>query len=351
MNEGSSFVETFAEQARACEALGSPLYASLLRHCADDICADGPVRSVLAGHEHDPGPSALGLRLLGSVHRLVLAGELPELAAHYPSVGGDGDADAAWVALRRVLASRAEAISPLLEQAPQTNEVGRCAALLGGLLHVAARFGLPVDLHEIGSSAGLNLLAERFCYLDDHEQVLWGDPASPVRLGNAWRGQLPPVDAPLRIASRVGTDVAPLDVTTLDGQRRLLAYVWPDMTGRLARTRAAIQLAHRSPPCLERLDAAAAVERIEPVPGRAVVLWHSVMWQYLPGPTQEAVTARLDHLGAAATAEAPLVRLSMEPGRRELGRDHEFLVILQTWPGERAILGASDGHGLPVSWE
>ena len=317
----------------------------------EDIRADGPVRSVLAGHEHDPGPSALALRLLGSVHRLVLEGGLPELAAHYPSVGGDGDADAAWVALRSALDCHAAAISPLLEQAPQTNEVGRSGALLGGLLHVAARFGLPVDLHEIGSSAGLNLLADRFCYLDEREQVLWGDPASPVRLRDAWRGRLPPVDAALTIATRVGTDIAPLDPTTLDGQRRLLAYVWPDMAARLARTRAAIEVARRLPPYVERLDAAAAVERIELLPGRAVVLWHSVMWQYLPGPTQEAVTARLDHLGAAATAEAPLVRLILEPTRRAPGRDREFLVILQTWPGERRILGASDGHGVPVSWE
>lgn len=351
MSGRSSLADVFAEQARACEALGSPLYASLLGHCVEDIDAGGPIVSVLAGHEQDPGPSALALRLLGSVHRLVLDGALPELAAHYPSVGGDGDPEAAWRALHRALGTHAGSISPLMGQPPQTNEVGRSGALIGGLLHVAARFGQPVDLHEIGASAGLNLLADRFCYLDDRDRVLWGDRSSPVRLRDAWRGPRPPLDAPLAIAGRVGSDLAPLDATTDDGSRRLLAYVWPDMTERLARTRAAIELARASRPEVDRLDAAAAVDRIRLLSGRAVVLWHSVMWQYLPAATQQTVILRLERLGADATQAAPLVHLFLEPTRRAPGRDHEFLVVLRTWPGERRVIGVSVGHGLPVTWE
>ena len=36
------------------------------------------------------------LRVIGAVHKLVLSGAAPALAAHFPSVGGDGDAAAAW---------------------------------------------------------------------------------------------------------------------------------------------------------------------------------------------------------------------------------------------------------------
>ena len=86
-------VEAFEQQARACAALGSPMYAELLDRLAEDIDANGPTATVIAGHEDDPGPSALALRLLGSVHRLVLERRAGELAAYYPSVGGTWEPD------------------------------------------------------------------------------------------------------------------------------------------------------------------------------------------------------------------------------------------------------------------
>jgi hypothetical protein len=76
-------------QARACHALGSPLYSYLLERSADDAEAGGPAWSVLEGHESDPPGSALALRLMGAVHRLVLEGRAPSLAMHYPSAGGE----------------------------------------------------------------------------------------------------------------------------------------------------------------------------------------------------------------------------------------------------------------------
>ncbi|MBF4161895.1 DUF2332 family protein [Nocardioides sp. CBS4Y-1] len=80
-------VEHLRLQAIGCHELGSPMYADLLLRVADDVRAGGPAATVLAGHEDDPGPSALGLRLMGGVHALVLAREAGALAAHCPSVG------------------------------------------------------------------------------------------------------------------------------------------------------------------------------------------------------------------------------------------------------------------------
>lgn len=59
-------------QARACRALGSPLYSYLLERSAVDTQDGGQAYSVLEGHESDPPGSALALRLMGAVHRLVL---------------------------------------------------------------------------------------------------------------------------------------------------------------------------------------------------------------------------------------------------------------------------------------
>src|SRR5919199_4874772 len=82
-------------QAAACTALGSPFYATLFERAAADGGSGGAIWRLLRGHESDPPGSALALRLLGAAHRLALAGRAPGLARHYPSTGGDGDADAA----------------------------------------------------------------------------------------------------------------------------------------------------------------------------------------------------------------------------------------------------------------
>src|SRR5215210_7259838 len=107
-------------QAEACLELGSPLYAALLANVAEDVLGGGASASVLAGHEDDPRSSALPLRLLGGVHRLVLERRAPELALFYPSVGGRADAEAAWPALRAVLQQHRDELHAGLHQPPQT---------------------------------------------------------------------------------------------------------------------------------------------------------------------------------------------------------------------------------------
>ena len=343
--------DAFRQQATACASLGSPMYAGLLGRLADDIEAGGPTARVLLGHEDDPGPSALALRLLGSVHRLVLERRAGALAASYPSVGGlwrEGHGTAAFLDL---LDRDPEAVRRRLDRPPQTNEVGRAAALVGGLLHLPDSRRLPVRLFEIGSSAGLNLLADRFCYLE-RAGVQVGDPRSPVRLEPAWRGGSPEPWPDLVFEEALGCDPAPVDATTTEGRLTLTAYVWPDQRHRLERLRAALDLARQHPPVVRRQSAEELVDAVELRAGTTTVLWHSVMWQYLPLPEREHVATRVEELGEAATASSPFVHLFLEPTRRAAERDHEFLVVLTTWPGgQRRILGRAAPHGVPVTWE
>ena len=127
-----------------------------------------------------------------------------------------------------------------------------------------------------------------------------------------------PVDADLQVVERGGCDVSPVDVTTEDGRLTLTSYVWPDMTARHARLAGAISLARERPVPVERADAASYVERLTTMPGRLTVLWHSVMWQYVPVPQQERVSARLEEIGRTASdggaARAPVRRA--EPAAR-----------------------------------
>lgn len=341
----------FRDQARACARLGSPMYAELLERLADDLEAGGVTAQVLHGHENDPGPSGLALRLVGSVHRLVLSGAAPELAAYYPTVGGTWSVDGV-AAFLDLLGRRGDELRPWLDRAPQTNEVGRAAALLGGLLRLVDRWPLPVRLFEIGASGGLNLQADRFRCTDD-AGGRWGDRTSPVLLDHAWAGEPLPLKATLRIVERGGCDVSPVDVTTEEGRLTLTAYVWPDMTARHARLAGAIALARQRPVRVERADAASYVDRLELADGRLTVVWHSVMWQYVPADQRERVTARLAGLGSGASEDAPLVHLFAEPTRRTPGERHRFWVAAETWPGggERRFLAQMAPHGLPVTWE
>lgn len=343
-------VELFRKQAQACANLGSPMYAALLRRLADDLEQGGVTARVLDGHEDDPGPSALALRLLGSVHRLVLERRADDLALFYPSVGGTWDLDGGWAAFERLLATSPDDVREWLDRPPQTNEVGRAGALMGGLLRLERR--LPVRLFEVGSSGGLNLLADRFAYVDSSGAVLAGDPASAVRLEGAWQGT--PLDPwpGLEIVERVGSDVMPVDVGTTEGRLTLTAYVWPDQTARHERLRGAFAIADETPVQVRRQDAVSFAGAVELREGTTTVLWHSVMWQYLSHAEQDAVTARIEELGAAATDTAPFAHLLLEPTRRTPDSEHDFLVVLTEWPtGERRILGESSGHGIPTTWE
>jgi hypothetical protein len=344
-------VAALRTQAEACDALGSPMYGELLAALADDVAAGGPTARVLEGHEDDPGPSGLALRLAGSVHRLVLTGQAGELAAFYPTAGGAWGSEGVS-AVVDFLDRRYDDVRPLLDRAPQTNEVGRSAALLGGLIRMRARWPLPVRLFEIGASGGLNLRADRFRCTDDAGGA-WGDPQSPVALEGAWKGAALPLGQGLTVVDRGGCDVHPIDVTSEDGRLTLTSYVWPDMTERQARLAGAIELARTRPVQVEQADAASYAERLTLVPGAMTVLWHSVMWQYVPRDQQERVAARLAALGATATDDSPLVHLFAEPTRRTPGAEHELWVCAEAWPdgGERTYLGRMAPHGVPVTWE
>jgi len=344
-------VEALRAQSSACGRLGSSMYADLLARVADDVAAGGPAAEVLRGHEDDPGPSGLALRLMGSVHRLVLERRAGALGAWYPSVGGTWEAESGWAAFRELLEQQPEAVREWLDRAPQTNEVGRAAALMSGLLLLDPPGRLrPVRLVEIGSSGGLHLLADRFRYLGPDTDL--GPEDSPVVLDPAWSGPPPAATTWPDVVERVGSDLRPVDVRTPQGRLTLTACVWADQAARHERLRGALALAQQVPLAVRRCSAAELVDSLELVTGTTTVLWHSVMWQYLDPAEQDHVRARIEALGADATPDAPFAHLFLEPTRRAPQAPHEFLVVLQQWPeGRRRVLATAPAHGLPLSWE
>jgi hypothetical protein len=341
-------------QAAACTDIGSPMYGALLDFAADDFAARGVVAQLFDGWTLDPGPAVAALRMLGTVHRLALTGQAPDLARFYPSVAAEDvepfDPGAAWVAFRDVLATRLEEVRAGLASPPQTNEVGRSALLIGGLQILRSRFDLPVRLTEIGASAGLNLRPD----LVRIELPNWrsvGPTFSPVTLYDPWHGNLPPLDQPLEIVHRHGADLDPVDVTAAAGRLRLLSYVWPDQPIRINRLRGAFDLAASVPVPVVREGAVQTVSGLKPVVGSLTVVWHSVMAQYLPSVEQSALEAAFAALGAVATPEAPVARLAFEPHKFPSPAGVVFGLKLQTWPGgEVTHLASAHPHGDSVMW-
>ena len=331
----------------ACSGMGSPFYADLLERMADDVLAGGPVGRFLGDQLDTSYEEAVPLRFLGGVHRLVLSGRAPELAARFPSVGGDGDAGAAWPVLCSVLDTDADAVHDALTRPPQTNEVGRSAALVGGFLVVARDTGLPLRVLEVGSSAGLNLRFDRYWYESDGTG--YGDAASPVRFAGLWEEGQPPFGAPITIAERRGCDRDPIDARSEDGRLTLLSYVWPGQTERFTMLRAALDVARDVPVAIDRADIPDWLARRldEPAPDRATVVFHSIVWQYLTDTERATAEEALATAGQRATGDAPLAWLRLEPSA---DLTHTELRVT-TWPGgEERLLARCHYHLGPMQW-
>ncbi|WP_051516078.1 DUF2332 domain-containing protein [Candidatus Blastococcus massiliensis] len=332
----STVAEVFREHADHPAERGSPLMQALLLGAAEDWDADGITRAVLDPYADDPPGSALPLRFAAALHRLVLTGQAAELAAHYPTVGGTEAPELAWHPARRVLERETDQVRELTGLPCQTNEVGRTVPLLVGLAEVAHRTGgRPLRLLEIGASAGLNLLVDRFRFGD-----VRGPPDSPCRL------PAPGLDLDttgLRIAERAGCDRAPLDPGDEEARLRLTASVWGDQVDRFRRLRGALAVAESYRVPVEPAGAAewlthrlaATHTQDTAVP----VVWHSIVRSYVdPGEWQQ-----VEELTAGVW------RLSYEPDPGPNPRGVPLRLFCPgTDPGGEVLVHGT-GHGPPLS--
>lgn len=349
MSNSEHLLHTLRSQGRFCARSGSAMYGELFDLVAGDVESGGVFATILAGHEDASSGQAVPLRLLGGLHRMVLDGRAGQLRRWYPSAGGSWDAQRAWPEILLVAAERAVELRAALQHPPQTNEVGRSAVLIGGLLHLNGESRLPIRLFEIGTSAGLNLRADHYHYR--YAGNRWGPSDSPVLIDDAWHGQLPP-GGPLQIVERRGYDIAPIDVTESGGELTVLSYVWPDQHARLKRLRGAIAVARQVPAQVERRTAADAVTGLTLADGALTVLWHSIVWQYLSPDERATVRAGIDALAAQADTRRPLAHLTLEPARQGPEGTLKFLVRATTWPdGEERVLAECHAHGAPVHWQ
>ncbi len=327
----------FARQGPTCDALGSPFMGRLMPligerlergNAVADRILDWPGDTTAAG-------DSVPLRLAGALHALKLDGLALEEV--YPP--NDVDDDMLWHAANAALVAHETRLMTWLDSPPQTNEVRRAAVLLPALARVAEMFDQPVELLELGTSAGLNLRCDQFS-LDLPGGGL-GKPRSSVKLQPEWTGPCPAGPLP-SIAARRGVDLNPLDPLQAEDRLRLLAYVWPDQPERISRTCAAIDIAGQIPADISSGDAGQWLEQrlTQPADGVVRVVFHTVAWQYFP----DATKARA--IRAMQQTTSPLVQIGMEADDGQGAG-----ITLTTWPsGETRSLGRASFHGLWVNW-
>lgn len=322
------------------------MYAALFRELAEDYRWGGRTYALLAGRSSRPVHDAIPLRLAGAVHRVVLRGDDQRLARHYPSVGGRPGEDfpSDFIAYMR---EHLDEIESGLASQVQTNEVGRSVVPLT-VSHWLTSLGIASFDHlEIGASAGLNLNFDR--YYAGVRTLRMGDPSSSLRFDGSWFEGMP--DVPRSAASAIrrrGVDLHPIDVTRAEQELRLLSFVWPDQTDRLERLRAAIALARANPPVV---DAGSADEWLEAQLSRPrerpVVVFHSIVWQYLGASVQRRMRAALELAGSAAGPGTELVWVRMEPAGPVAD------VRASVWDGtsrQEHLLAEIGYHGQGMRW-
>jgi hypothetical protein len=338
--------DSFRTQADACATLGSALTARILRLLATVLPAGNPVADRVLNWQGDPTSrgDALALRLAAGLHALVLQGQSPALQSFYAAPDQLDDAQATKVLLG-ALGQNTTLLMRWLDSPPQTNEVRRSCVLIATGHWLAARFGLPMALSELGASAGLNLNWDRYCLRIKGET--FGDANSPAQLSPEWTGPLPPQTPPV-IVERRAVDLNPLDA--IADALPIRSYIWADQPHRMALTQDALDLARLTGVRVERGDAVDWLETrlAVPMPGRLHLVYHTVAWQYFPPAIQAKGEALLQATGARATPHAPLAYLAMEADAQTRGAG----LVLRLWPGNLHIaLGRVDFHGRWVDWQ
>lgn len=334
----------FADQAKTCADLGSPFTAAVLTLIAENGLPDGPVADRIASWPGDISSrgASVPLRLAGALHALILLNKDPRLAAQYPP--NPLDLTALSQAVDTALIRHMDHIDTWLNSAPQTNEVARSAALIAATGWLAQRHSLPIGLSELGASAGLNLMFDRYALQAGPVTLGATDPV--LTLTPDWRGKERPTGG-FTIVDRAGVDLSPLDPVA--DRLRLLSYIWPDQPDRMARIAAALDQAALTPPDVAKGDAIKWLEHrlAIPMPGRLHLIYHTIAWQYFPPDAQTRGETLLAEAGARATPDAPIARLAVEADGHTPGAHMQITL----WPGGRALsLGRFDFHGRWIEW-
>lgn len=329
-------------QSLVMRAIGTPFVADLLA-AVDRQLDKAPLSAALIrSWGNTAASSAIAMRINAALHALARRGVEPQLAALYAGEHARFDE-----AVALALAAHDEFLVDWLLRVPQTNEIGRAAALHAALMVLAQDHNHDFDLFEIGASAGLNLNLARYSY--DLGGVRTGKSDSTVRIAPEWRGPLPPDTAVIVHAAR-GVDLHPLDVNDPAACERLASFIFADQPERAQRLDRALEIARRHPPRLDTGDAASWLADQLAAPGperRHRVVLHSMVLQYLSAEDRASIEATVQKAGASATPTRPFAVIGFE---WDTPRERVEL-RLRSWPdGSDRVIAHCHPYGAWIEW-
>jgi hypothetical protein len=252
------------------------------------------------------------------------------------------------LALEALVERHAGAIAGIMKgRTTQTNEPGRCAVLLP-LLSLLPQ---PLAILEVGASAGLCLLPDRYGY--DYGRCVITPPEStraiaPVLPCSA--NEFTPVPKALpRIGWRRGIDLNPLNLASRSDMDWLAALVWPEQSLRLERLQAAIATARQDPPVVSpgdlRKDLEAALEQAPA--GMTRVIFHTAVLAYVSKQSDRDAFSQAVRASGATWISNERIEVFPEIAKRVPGthRDDRFLLAVDGKP-----VAWTGPHGQSIEW-
>ncbi|HEY1638728.1 MAG TPA: DUF2332 domain-containing protein [Rhizomicrobium sp.] len=329
------------------ERANAPLYTQIVRGIAGDSALKGLAARVKTGQP----PANI---LLASVHYLLLRGAQHPLRRFYPNLNGGQrvEGEDPFPQFRDFVNTHMSELVPLIENGvTNTNEIARCSALHAGFRAVAKEAGEPLHLIEIGPSAGLNLLWDRYLvrYRDADNIIPVGPDHAALTIDCELRGgKTPPAGSSPRIAGRVGLERNPVDLSDPKQRDWLKALVWPDQLARFERLEKAIELFRADPAEIRAGDALSLLpDAMADVPeDQALCIYHTYVVYQFSAEMREA----LDNILIMASLRRPLWRLSCEGGLAFIGEAPMRLRHYVDGQKESRVLALCHPHGSWLEW-
>jgi len=339
---GAPYFRLFAHFARAG---GSALYERLTLAIAED-----PDMLALAAKVREGQPQAN--ILFAAVHALLLSGVNDPLKEYYPSCGGrraanDRDVYAAFRAF--VARHRGPLESILASRVTNTNEVGRSALIYPALDLTARESGAPLQIIEIGPSAGLNLNwhSYGYRYTDELGEIVLARGGADLVLRSRLVGMgRPALSADLPpVASAFGLELNPVNLASETERLWLRALVWPERLDRVAQLEAALAIAAAHPPPIVQGDAVLDLgNELDRFPlGAPVTLVDTLVTYQFDERAQRRFEASL----LEASQARPIYRISAESHGPSCFLD---LFLYQGTSREARRLAECDPHGGWLKW-
>lgn len=326
-----------------CKLIDSPLYERFSFGVADD---EEMLKLAAARIQGQPPANVL----FAAVQYLLLQGAQHPLRSFYPALSTTPLAPAdSYEAFREFCLANYDELRRLISsKTVQTNVVRRSICLLPAYALVAQLGGgRPLAQVEVGTSAGLNLLWQRYHY-DYGSGLTWGDPTSPVQLTTERRGEvtLPELPGSLRVSWSVGVDLHPISLSDDSAVLWLRSLVWPENLELHRQLSAAIEVAKEHAPNVIEGDANAQLPSLlESAPKDATlcVFASHVLYQF----SRDALITLYKAMQAYSEVR-PVYFISMEG----TGNAHSELKLTVYRDGTRRIIDLANchPHGYWLEW-